>query len=123
MVSAIPFNYKNGDLTMREREVLKLLVDGMTYKLIASELNVAIDTVRSHIKNIYSKLNVNSKSEAVVKALRNGDMISQMTTSRRFVVVCVRDGGICLSPKWHVGWLASADSPTPRFAGTRPNDF
>ena len=59
------------DLTFREKEVLKLLVNGMSYKLVAADLNVAVDTVRSHIKNIYKKLEVNSKSEAVAKAIRN----------------------------------------------------
>lgn len=58
------------DLTPKETEVLKLLVEGFSYKMIAAELAVSIDTVRSHIKNIYSKLQVHSMSEAVAKALR-----------------------------------------------------
>jgi len=57
-------------LTRREEEILKLLVNGMTYKGVSFTLNIALDTVRSHIKSIYTKLNVNSKSEAVVKALK-----------------------------------------------------
>jgi DNA-binding NarL/FixJ family response regulator len=57
-------------LTPRETEVLRLLVDGFSYKMVAAELNVSIDTVRSHIKSIYRKLHVNSMSEAVVKAIR-----------------------------------------------------
>lgn len=59
------------NLTYREKEVLKLLVDGQSYKLVASDLNISIDTVRSHIRNIYDKLQVNSKSEAVAKAIIN----------------------------------------------------
>lgn len=59
------------DLTEREKEVLQLLVDGYSYKLIAAELFIAMDTVRSHIKKIYEKLHVNSKSEAVVKAIKS----------------------------------------------------
>jgi DNA-binding NarL/FixJ family response regulator len=59
-------------LTNRERDVLQLLVKGMSYKLISADLAIAIDTVRSHIKSIYEKLSVNSKSEAVAKALRYG---------------------------------------------------
>jgi len=58
-------------LSAREKEVLQLLVKGYTYKLTASELFVSIETVRSHIKNIYEKLHVNSKSEAVAKAFRD----------------------------------------------------
>jgi DNA-binding NarL/FixJ family response regulator len=59
------------ELTKRESEVLQRLVDGLTYKEVSSVLGIALDTVRSHIKNIYEKLGVNSKSEAVVKALRD----------------------------------------------------
>lgn len=58
-------------LSEREREVLKLLVDGMSYKLIANKVAISYETVHSHIKKIYDKLHVNSKSEAVVKAIRN----------------------------------------------------
>ena len=57
-------------LTKRENEILQLMVNGLSYKAISFTLNIAIDTVRSHIKNIYEKLHVNSKSEAVVKALK-----------------------------------------------------
>lgn len=58
-------------LSEREKEVLKYLVDGMSYKMIAGKCNISYDTVHSHIKNIYDKLHVNSKSEAVAKALKN----------------------------------------------------
>lgn len=63
-------NHDADELTRRESEVLKLLVDGMSYKLVGFSLDIALDTVRSHIKKIYEKLNVNSKSEAVAKALK-----------------------------------------------------
>lgn len=59
------------NLTAREKDVLRLLVNGQSYKMVASDLNISIDTVRSHIKSIYDKLEVNSKSEAVAKAIRN----------------------------------------------------
>lgn len=59
------------NLSDREKEVLQLLVDGYSYKMIAGEMFIAIDTVRSHIKKIYEKLHVNSKSEAVAKAFKN----------------------------------------------------
>jgi DNA-binding NarL/FixJ family response regulator len=59
------------NLSEREKEVLQLLVDGNSYKMVAAEMKLSIDTVRSHIRNIYEKLHVNSKSEAVAKALKN----------------------------------------------------
>lgn len=58
-------------LTTREHDVLSLLVRGYSYKLAASELTIGIETLRYHIKNIYTKLHVNSKSEAVLKAIQN----------------------------------------------------
>lgn len=57
-------------LTSRETDVLDLLCKGFSYKMIADTLFVSQDTVRSHIKSIYRKLEVHSKSEAVVKALK-----------------------------------------------------
>jgi DNA-binding NarL/FixJ family response regulator len=59
------------NLSDREKQVLSLLVNGYSYKMIASEMYIAIDTVRSHIKKIYEKLQVNSKSEAVAKAFKD----------------------------------------------------
>jgi DNA-binding NarL/FixJ family response regulator len=59
------------NLSEREKNVLQLLVDGNSYKMVASEMQISIDTVRSHIRNIYEKLHVNSKSEAVAKALKD----------------------------------------------------
>jgi len=58
------------NLTDREKEILSCLVEGMSYKLIAAECSISIDTVNVHIKNIYKKLQVHSKSEAVAKALK-----------------------------------------------------
>lgn len=66
-----PVAEKDYNLTDREKEVLQWLVNGYSYKMIASEMFIAIDTVRSHIKKIYEKLHVNSKSEAVAKAFRD----------------------------------------------------
>jgi DNA-binding NarL/FixJ family response regulator len=59
------------NLSDREKEVLQLITNGYSYKMIASEMFISVDTVRSHIKNIYEKLHVNSKSEAVAKAFRD----------------------------------------------------
>ncbi|HRP32576.1 MAG TPA: response regulator transcription factor, partial [Agriterribacter sp.] len=52
-------------LSEKEKEVLKSLVDGNSYKMVAASLKISIDTVRSHIRSIYEKLQVNSKSAAV----------------------------------------------------------
>ncbi|MGN7824250.1 response regulator [Chitinophaga sp. 22536] len=57
-------------LSDKEKAVLQLLVEGYSYKMVATHMQVSIDTVRSHIRNIYEKMHVNSKSEAVAKALR-----------------------------------------------------
>jgi DNA-binding NarL/FixJ family response regulator len=58
-------------LTGREHDVLSLLVRGYSYKMASAELQISIETLRYHIKNIYIKLHVNSKSEAVAKAIQN----------------------------------------------------
>jgi DNA-binding NarL/FixJ family response regulator len=57
------------DLSAREKEILGCLVAGMSYKMIANSCKISIDTVRFHIRHIYEKLHVRSKSEAVAKAL------------------------------------------------------
>ncbi|HKF59391.1 MAG TPA: response regulator transcription factor [Blastocatellia bacterium] len=58
-------------LTPHETRLLKLLIDGHNYKTAASELGVSVNTVSFHMRHIYEKLQVHSKSEAVSKALRN----------------------------------------------------
>lgn len=62
----------SNDYTLSQRElvILKCLVNGDSYKMIADHCRISIGTVRSHINNIYKKLHINSKSEAVAKALR-----------------------------------------------------
>jgi DNA-binding NarL/FixJ family response regulator len=57
-------------LSTREKEILKCLVEGMSYKMIADTCFISAETVNGHIKNIYRKLQVHSKSEAVIKALK-----------------------------------------------------
>jgi DNA-binding NarL/FixJ family response regulator len=59
------------NLSQREKEILTCLVNGMSYKLIADECFISIDTVRTHIKSIYDKLHVHSKGEAIVKAIKD----------------------------------------------------
>lgn len=58
------------DLSQREKEVLGCLVNGDSYKMIAGNCFISMGTVQFHITNIYKKLQVNSKSEAVIKAIR-----------------------------------------------------
>jgi len=57
-------------LSDRELDILKCLVAGDSYKMIADHCCISIGTVRSHINSIYKKLHVNSKSEAVIKAIK-----------------------------------------------------
>ncbi|MDF7815034.1 response regulator transcription factor [Hymenobacter sp. YC55] len=57
-------------LSTRELDIVKGLVAGYSYKLIGADLGISIDTVRSHIRSIYDKLQVNSKTEAILKAMR-----------------------------------------------------
>ncbi len=67
------FNHPNDNpLSKRENEVLKFLTDGYNYKAISNELFVSAETVKSHIKNIYTKLQVNSRAEVVKKAIKKG---------------------------------------------------
>lgn len=61
---------QNFGLTTREMDILQHLVDGKSYKMISSDLNISYHTVNSHVKKIYDKLQVNSVSEAVSKALQ-----------------------------------------------------
>jgi DNA-binding NarL/FixJ family response regulator len=58
-----------GCLTARERGVLQLLAQGLAYKSISDQLGISIDTVRTHIRRIYDKLQVNSRTEAMLKYL------------------------------------------------------
>lgn len=59
------------NLTPHEVRILKLLVEGHNYKTAAAKLGVAPSTINFHLQNIYQKLQVHSKTEAVAKALRN----------------------------------------------------
>jgi DNA-binding NarL/FixJ family response regulator len=59
------------NLTQQETELLKLLIEGHNYKTAAAELLISTNTVKFHLKNVYEKLQVHSKSEAVAKALRD----------------------------------------------------
>jgi DNA-binding NarL/FixJ family response regulator len=58
------------NLTKREKEILRCLVEGMSYKMMAAACGISFETVKTYIKRIYEKLHVASMTEAVVKALR-----------------------------------------------------
>ena len=58
----------NSPLTKRETEILQLISEGKTYTQISEELFISKETAKTHIKNIYSKLQVNCKSDAIAKA-------------------------------------------------------
>jgi DNA-binding NarL/FixJ family response regulator len=66
-----PSQNETETLTVREREVLALLVKGHSYKMAGAELNITLETIRSHIKKIYQKLHVHNSGEAIALALRN----------------------------------------------------
>ena len=60
------------DLTPHEVRLLRMLVEGHSYKTAAAELHVSVNTIKFHLRHIYDKLQVHTKSEAVAKALRHG---------------------------------------------------
>jgi DNA-binding NarL/FixJ family response regulator len=75
-----PANAGAGGLNEREREVLQLLAQGARNKEIAARLFIATKTVEYHLSNIYSKLNVSNRTEAVRAAIERGLVISQART-------------------------------------------
>jgi DNA-binding NarL/FixJ family response regulator len=66
-----PERVNSFNLSEREKEILSCLVKGMSYKLIADACFISIDTVRGHIRNIYEKLHVHSKGEAIAAAIKD----------------------------------------------------
>ena len=58
------------ELTSREKEIVDCLIQGFSYKMIASKLSLSLDTVRFHLRNVYKKLHVNSKAEVIAKVLK-----------------------------------------------------
>lgn len=63
-------NIDKFNLTEREKEILSCLIKGFSYRMIAESCFISVDTVRGHIRNIYEKLHVHSKGEAVAKAIK-----------------------------------------------------
>jgi len=70
VVSSFKLN-PHSPLSGRETEILQLLALGKTYKIAANELSIGIETVKSHVKNIYMKLQASTKSEAIDIARKN----------------------------------------------------
>ena len=68
---ARPPRKADADLTPQESRLLALLVEGHHYKTAAVELGISVNTVSFHLRHIYEKLHVHSKSEAVSRALRD----------------------------------------------------
>jgi DNA-binding NarL/FixJ family response regulator len=64
-----PQDAEDYKLTPKEKQVLSCIVAGLSYKMIASDLNISYETVRSHVKKIYEKLHVASLTEVVAKAI------------------------------------------------------
>jgi len=58
------------NLSPREREILPFLSEGLRYKEIADKLNISVETVRTHVRNIYEKLEVGSRTEALNKVYK-----------------------------------------------------
>ncbi len=69
----IPVKSDEHNLTPREKQILDLLVKGQFYKEIAWDLGIGVETVRTHLHNIYTKLQVRTRTEAVVKYLGGPD--------------------------------------------------
>jgi len=65
------------ELTAREKEILFSLVDGLSYKKIGEKYFISLSTIRTHISNIYAKLHVHSKSQAVAKVLQGRGDVSR----------------------------------------------
>jgi DNA-binding NarL/FixJ family response regulator len=66
-----PKRHQSTILTFRQKEIVDGIVAGKSYKMIADDLFVSLDTVRSHIKNIYKTLEINSKAELIKKSYDN----------------------------------------------------
>jgi len=65
-----PSQKRNGNLTLREREVLILMTSGHNNKAISDELRISPYTVKSHIRNIYKKINTNDRFQATLWAIK-----------------------------------------------------
>ncbi len=74
----------SGDpLTFRETQVLRLVVEGLPNKAIARRLDIAVGTVKSHLKGVFDKLNVDSRTQAICAAERRGLLCEELPAPRR----------------------------------------
>jgi DNA-binding NarL/FixJ family response regulator len=64
-ISGLPPKQKTAILTKKQEEIVQYLVKGLSYKMIADEMEISIETVRDHIKKIYRKLHINCKVEVI----------------------------------------------------------
>lgn len=71
-VILVPPGNNDFDLSKRETEILQLMMSGENYRSIADRAFISYETVRTHVKNIYKKLHVASRSEAIQKAMQKG---------------------------------------------------
>ncbi|MEZ5047229.1 MAG: response regulator transcription factor [Chitinophagaceae bacterium] len=69
--SQTKFSKEEFNLTIKEKEVLSYLSNGLSYKMVAEKMTISYNTVNTHIKNIYQKLHVNSLGEAISLAIKN----------------------------------------------------
>ena len=69
------------ELTNREEEVLELLTNGITYKGVAQQLFISETTVKTHVNNIFQKLQVNDRTQAVLYAINNGFLSKKVKLS------------------------------------------
>ena len=65
-----PFQGKNGNLTLREKEILTLVASGYSNKGISDDLRISPHTVKSHIRNIFKKINTNNRFQAALWAFK-----------------------------------------------------
>lgn len=70
MGKSFPTQMPEEPLSEREQEIVIGLVDGLSYKMIADRLEISLETVRFHIKNVYRKMHVHSKAEVIARSLR-----------------------------------------------------
>ena len=66
----IPFQGKNGNLTSREKEILTLIASGYRNKTIADDLQISLQTVKTHIFSIYRKINAKNRFQATLWAIK-----------------------------------------------------
>ena len=83
------------DLSAREKDVLYLMVDGLEYKEIAEKLNISPHTVRKHISNIYDKLHISSKAQAI-RLMQVSNTAYATTSTLRHKILLVDDHQIIL---------------------------